>query len=87
MVNEKEDKEAKKSQEPFVPYGTMFKLSLSEVEDGKPRQLECVYCGLILEWRVYTIAPEKFDVECPECKMEACDFWKGKLHQELDPDA
>lgn len=87
MVDEKKDKGAQEPQESFVHYGTMFKLSSVGTMGDNPRQLECVNCGLVLEWRVYTIAPLKFDVECPDCKMKACDFWKGKLHKELDTDA
>jgi Zn finger protein HypA/HybF involved in hydrogenase expression len=72
----------------FVQYGTMFKLEdrvkPAIVFDANPRQLECLNCQLLLEWRIYTIAPEKFDNECPECGVKARDFWKGKLHRELD---
>jgi hypothetical protein len=46
--------------------------------DPKPRQLECVNCGMLLEWRVYTIAPEVFDERCPECQMSVKEFYNAK---------
>lgn len=75
----------------FIPYGTMFKLE----ELPRPgnevvkvgRKLECVSCDGLLEWRIYNVAPDKMDAECPMCHVKARDFWKGKLHKELDPDA
>jgi len=84
--------EARKAKEPakpqFVEYGTMFKLESRPrprmISDCHPRLLECVNCGLSLEWRIYTVAPSKFDEYCPECKTGARNYWKGKLHRELD---
>ncbi len=76
--------------EPFVPYKTMIKLegwprvnSLNK----EPRGVVCESCGQIIPFTIYTIAPEKFDQECGQCGMTADEFWKGKLHRELDVDA
>ncbi len=74
------DEELKK--EKFVPFATMFKLQEGICAD-LPRALKCVYCSTLVEWRIYTIDPSLFDKKCPECKMEASFFWKGKLHREL----
>ena len=75
----------------FIPYGTMFKFEGRPRRDMPlvvtPRKLQCVSCGELLEWRIYTVAPEKFDAKCPICHTVARTFWKGKLHKELDPDA
>lgn len=69
----------------FVPYGTMFKLEdrvrPAMGHDINPRQLKCVNCGLLLEWRIYTLDPERFDAKCRTCGMTAHEFWKGKLHK------
>ena len=96
--NAKKAAEARKAKDPapgpksnFVQYGTMFKLESRPrprmISDPHPRLLECVNCGLSLEWRIYTVAPGKFDEYCPECKTGARDYWQGKLHKELDDDA
>lgn len=77
--------EARKRQaakrETFTPYRTMFKLC--HPRPGAARQLECVSCGLELEWRIYTVAPEKFDNQCPECGVKARDYWNGRPSKEL----
>jgi len=65
---------------PFVPFDTMFKLQPG-VRESIPRQLQCVNCDTILEWRIYSIDPPGFDVRCPECHVTACDFWKDKVHR------
>jgi len=75
----------------FVPYGTMFKLEEpprpgNEAADDVGRVLVCVSCGGSLEWRIYSVVPTKMDAECPMCHVKARDFWKGKLHKELDVD-
>lgn len=70
---------------PFIPYGTMFKLETRSRNDGG-RMLECVNCGSLLEWRIYTVAPEKLDAECPSCGLKAVDFWNRKLHREIGVD-
>lgn len=75
----------------FTQYSTMFKFQTRShfdmVGDPKPRKLQCVNCGSLLEWRIYTIAPEKFDSLCPDCHMTASEFWEGKLHKELNSNA
>jgi len=67
-------------QEPFHHKPTMMKLS--DVIDDKPRGLVCVNCGASMTWRIYSLNPEKFDEECPVCKVTANQFWneqpKGK---------
>lgn len=70
--------------EPFLPFKTMFKLC--PPRPGAARQLECVSCGMELEWRIYTIAPEKFDNECPACGVKADHYWCGSPSREI-PDA
>lgn len=65
-----------------MPYGTMFKLC--PPRPGEARHLECVACGTVVEWRIYTVAPRKFDEQCPSCLRKAKDYWKGKLHKEID---
>ncbi len=68
----------------FIPYGTMYKIesrsSSDIITDPNPRDLRCVQCNYLLEWRIYRIAPKVFDAECPECNVRACDFWKDKPH-------
>lgn len=75
----------------FIPYSTMFKIESRPrpriILDVKGRLLQCVACKNLLEWRIYSIALEKFDNQCPLCHAKARDFWKGKSHKELDPDA
>jgi len=76
----------------FIPYNTMFKLQeLPRPENGVAnntgRTLICVSCGSSLPWRIYSVAPNRMDAECPMCHTKASDFWKGKLHKELDTDA
>lgn len=89
MLRKKSDPAPKPPE--FVPYGTMFKFESrprpAMLGDSKSRKLQCVSCGELLEWRIYSIAPDKFDDKCPICHVYAHSFWKGKLHQELDPDA
>ena len=75
----------------FIPYSTMFKLEEpprpgNEAADVK-RELECVSCGGTLQWHIYSVAPAEMDAECPMCHVKARNFWKGKLHKELDADA
>jgi hypothetical protein len=72
----------KARREVFLPYRTMFKLSL--LRPGMARGLECVACGIGLEWRIYAVAPEKFDTQCPECGVEARDYWDGRPSQEIN---
>lgn len=80
--DQRKEKDKEKKEDVFVPYATMFKLQEGVCLDT-PRQLECVNCEIILEWRIYTISTGMFDKRCPECKVKACDFWKGKLRREL----
>lgn len=75
----------------YIPYATMFKLEPwpRPHNYGGPcrgRQLQCVKCGLVLEWRIYTVAPDKFDEECSECGTDARDFWNEKPHKEIGED-
>lgn len=88
-MNEKPQPKPKPSN--FVPYSTMFKLEEpprpENEADITSRVLVCVSCGRMLEWRIYSVAPDKMDAECPMCHVKACDFWKEKSHKELDADA
>ncbi len=68
--------------EKFVPFATMFKLQ-EGLSSEAPRQLQCVNCGDMLEWRIYTVSIDLFDSHCPKCVVRACDFWRGKPHREL----
>lgn len=74
--------------DPFVQYGTMFKLESRSCPrmsvDLKPRRLQCVNCACFLEWRIYTLAPEKFDSVCHFCHMTARRFWAHKTSKELE---
>jgi hypothetical protein len=74
---------SKEPVELFVPYATMFKLEPYKGH-ASGRQLICLSCGQILEWRIYSIAPNKFDEECPSCKVTAPRWWKGKIHRKLE---
>ena len=91
-MDEVPSKSAPRTNKPkFVPYATMFKFEGPPRPgfdiDVKARQLQCVSCEEVLTWRIYTLSPEKFDSECHKCGVKARDFWKGKLHKELDKDA
>ncbi len=72
----------------FTPYATMFKLKGSFCpgtgEGTKARELQCVSCGSLMKWRIYTLAPEKFDAKCPTCHVTAKDFYKGTGYKELN---
>ncbi len=67
----------------FTPYDTMFKLQTSTTEIH-PRKLECVHCGHVLDWRLYSVAPVEFDNECHQCRIRAQDFWKDKPHRKVE---
>ena len=67
----------------FTPYNTMFKLQTSTTE-LHPRSLECVHCGHLLDWRLYSVAPVEFDRECHRCSIRSEDFWKDKPHRKVE---
>ncbi len=75
----------------FVPFATMFKLEVRSrpemVECLSQRDLQCISCGGLVTWRIYTIAPEKFDAECPECHTKASGYWDGRLCRKVVADA
>lgn len=78
----------------FVPYTTMFKLDdrprIRSLTDDIGQMLQCQNCRHLLEWRIYRLAPEKFDAECPQCGVKVSDFWKNKVCrsvEELSSDA
>jgi hypothetical protein len=71
----------------FIEYASMFKLQSRPCVGGhneSPRQLECVACGNELSWAIYTVEPSHFDVRCSMCGVWAKDFYKNKLHRELE---
>ena len=70
--------------EPFVPFASMFKLTLPIMGfTTKPRRLKCVSCGWIVTFSWYFTDPSHFDKVCPSCKITAKDFYKDKPHKEL----
>ena len=72
-----------KKKSTFLPHPTMFKLETGP-RPCTPRQLCCVECGHLMTWRIYSLAADKFDQECPNCGTDARDHWKGKPTQEID---
>lgn len=72
----------------FVEFATMFKLESrprpTMFLNESPRQLECVNCGMLLSWVIYTLDPAHFDRTCSDCGARSRDYYKTRPHQEVN---